>query len=141
MMNHLRIMHPAGKSGFSLVEVIIALLLASAIIAVLVRSVAVARSLTYANALRVGAFGVCKAKLEEVRGMEYSQLDPTNFVVETGLRFLHLSGRDRLPIACTRSVALNAQTNPVRTDVQVTVQWQYRDTPFQEQVIGTVYPK
>lgn len=131
----------SSKAGFTLVEVAIALGLVTILVTVLVQTIGVARRLTYANAQRVAAFGMCKARLETVRGMDYESVDPTNFVDETDLRFLHLSGRERIPIACTRSVDLATQTNPVRTDVTVNLQWQFLGNVYQESVTGTVYPR
>ena len=130
-----------NNEGFTLAEVMVALLLIAMLSAVLIQSVALSRRITYSNAQRVSAFGMCKGRLEGVRGMEYDQIVVTNFIAETGLQFLHLSGKDRLPIACSRSVTINSQTNPVRKDIQVLVSWNYRGTAFQEQINAVVYPK
>lgn len=130
-----------GAAGFTLAEVMISLLLVTMLIAALVQSIMVGRSLTYSNAQRVAAFGMCKAKLEEMRGMDYTQLVTTNFADEADLRFAHLSGAEQIPITCARTVELTPQTDPERTDVSVQVDWNYRGVALVERVDATVYPR
>jgi Tfp pilus assembly protein PilX len=130
-----------GRAGFMLVEVVIGIVLVVLLVMALFQSVTLARHLTHANAQRVGAFGMCKARLEQLRGMDYADLSGTNFVMESDLQFTHLSGKEQLPIHCVRSLTFTPQANPQRTDVQVTVAWTYRGTPFREQLNGVIYPK
>jgi len=123
------------------VETIVGLLLVTLLTLALVESVGLSRRLTYANALRLAAFGMCKSRLEQVRALGFDQLNPTNFPAETAIRFAHLSGRSRLPLTCNRSVSFSPQVDPERTDVQVTVTWNYGGLTLQEHILGSVYPK
>jgi len=137
---------PAGygtrrEEGFTLVEIVVGVLLVAILIGAVAQSVFVSRRLTYANAQRVGAFGMCKSRLEELRGMEYSVLRTNTFSTETNLKFMHLSGRDRVPVSCTRSITLEEEDDPPRLNVNVTVNWNYLGQALSESVDGVIFDK
>jgi len=128
------------KEGMTLVEVMVSILIISAMATAIVLSVRVARQLTYATAQRVAAFGMGKAMVETIRAMDYNAIAPTNFVTEANLRFTHLSGRERTALTCTRTVSITPLANPERKEIGVSIRWQYRDQALQEQVSAIIYP-
>ena len=69
------------RRGVSLVEVMISMLVISLMAGALVRSVMMARGLTHASSQHVSAFGLCQAKLEEIRSH-----DPMFQVISTSPR-------------------------------------------------------
>ena len=134
---------PRGRNphrGFTLVEVMVSLLVIAMLAAALVRSVAMSRTLTQASSQHVSAFGLCQAKLEEIRSQDYADIITTNFPVETSIRLTHLGGASQQALTCDRSVAILPMTAPLRKEVLVTVQWQFRGRTIQEQLLGVIYP-
>ena len=104
-----------------------------------VRSVGMARQLNYAASLRLSAFGLCKAKLEQIRAEDYSSVESSNFPKEPGLSLSHLSGKSQNRIFCDRSTSVQDFVSPDRKVVGVTVSWQFRGRPLQEQISGVLY--
>ena len=130
-----------SKLGLTVLEVLVSLTLLGIVGGALVRSVILARQLTYASSQRVSAFGLCRARIEEVRGFDYANIAATNFPAETGIRLSHLGGQNQDPINCDRAVAIQTLTGPDRKEVLVTVSWNYRDRNLQEDITGILYPR
>ena len=76
-----------SKLGLTVLEMLVSLSLLGIVGGALVRSVILARQLTYASSQRVSAFGLCRARIEEVRGFDYANIAATNFPAETGFDF------------------------------------------------------
>lgn len=128
------------QRGFTLVEVMVSLLVIAMLAAALVRSVLMSRTLTQASSQHVSAFGLCQAKLEEIRSQDYASISTTNYPAETAIRLTHLGGSSQQALLCDRSVAVQPMTAPARKEVLVTVQWQFRSRTAQEHLLGVVYP-
>ena len=100
-----------------------------------------ARQITAASSQRVSAFGLCEARLEQARGIDYSDLVAANFPAETGITLSHLSGETQQALLCDRAVAIQNLTSPDRKEVIVTVDWAYRGRALQESSTGILYPR
>ena len=125
----------------TLIEVMIFMMLVLIISAVLIQSVATSKRVTYMTSLRGSAFGMCHARLEEIRAMDYVSILDATFPLETHMRFAHLGGKDRIPLSCARSVTVTEQANPTRKEVQVTVAWDFLGRSVQEDVWAIIYPR
>ena len=128
------------RQGLSLIEVMVSMLVISLMAGVLVRSIMVARNLTQSSSQNVTAFGLCQAKLEQLRGEDYATITSTNYPAESGLRLTHLGGLSQAAVTCDRTVTIQPRSAPDRKEVTVTVAWQVRDRPLQQQLLGVIYP-
>ena len=128
-------------AGFTLVEVMVALLLAALAAGGVYRGLFVCRGLNQANAQRVVAFGLCSAQLEHVKGMGYEEVVPGGFALEPSVPLTHLGGIHHVPVVGARNTTVRELANPVRKEVVVRVDWTFRGRALTEQLTGLVYPK
>ena len=137
----IRVFGLGTKSGLTVLEVLVSLAVLGVVGGAFVRSVIVARQLTYASSQRVSAFGLCQARIEEVRGFDYVSIAATNFPAETGIRLSHMGGHNQEPVTCDRTVGIQSLTGPDRKEVIVTVSWNYRGRNLQEDITGILYQR
>jgi len=117
------------------------LLIAALMSASLIRCVVIAKSLNHANEQRVIAYGMAKAKVEELQGLKYDKLIASDFRPERDIAFTHLGGGGHLPLTCTRHTRIYTRNSPDRKEVLTQVQWKYRGKFFREKAIAVLYPK
>lgn len=129
------------RSGLSLVEVMVSILLLGMLGGAVGRSLIMARQITNASSQRVSAYGLCEARLEQARGMDYADVVATNFPAETGITLSHLSGETQQALLCDRSVTIQDLSYPDRKQVVVSVDWTYRGRALQETATGVLYPR
>ncbi len=129
------------RSGLSLVEVMVSILLLAMLGGAVGRSLIMARQITAASSQRVSAYGLCEARLEQSRGSDYSDVVATNFPTENGLTLSHLSGETQQALLCNRSVTIQDLYYPDRKEVVVNVDWTYRGQALQETATGVLYPR
>jgi prepilin-type N-terminal cleavage/methylation domain-containing protein len=131
------------KKGFTLIEVMIATFLVGILGAGVISGATVARRLTYVNAQRVSAFGLAKAKLEELKGRGYNELDALygSQVQEVDLDLVNLGGVTQEVIPATRTLSLQDLTSPQRKRVTVRIQWEFQGREIDETVQTFLYPR
>jgi type II secretory pathway pseudopilin PulG len=125
----------------SLIELVISLMVISVLAAALIHSVLLAQHIIHATSQRVSAFGMARAKFEEVQSCAFSDVATTNFPDETGIRLSHRSGPNQLAVNCTRTVTIQPQTAPERKEVDVSVTWNFLDRTLTETIRGVIYPR
>jgi prepilin-type N-terminal cleavage/methylation domain-containing protein len=129
------------QNGMTLVEVVIAIVLISVVASAVAQSMVQARRMTYANAQRWAAFGLCRAKMEDIRSTDYDLLPTMALPEEPGLEMSHLSGRARVRLLCDRTTTVEVLEDPARTVVSVSVTWDYLGRPMEERLTNTLYRK
>jgi hypothetical protein len=122
------------------VEVVVALFLATLIILGIYHTFTLGSDLTYSAAQRVAAFNLCRERIEQMRGMPFDVLISTNFPPEQ-LSLTHLGGSACAVIDCMRSCSLSVTSNPTRAEVEVAVQWEFRERPMEESAFGVIYER
>jgi type II secretory pathway pseudopilin PulG len=91
----------------------------------------------YAAAQRTAAFGLCKERLEQMRGTDFDRVSEVNF--PTGIvQITHLGGSQRIPLTGFISNSIVSQVSPPRKEVTVTVWWECRGRTLQESYSGSV---
>ncbi len=126
--------------GLTLVEVLISLMLAATATLAIYSGVTLAMRHSQHTAHRVAAFGRCRQRLEEMRGMPYVQVTTANFPDET-VRLTHLGGMRRLPLEATISNTITEAADPARKRVVITAQWQYMGQTMTETVSGYIFDR
>ena len=124
-----------------LIEVVICMILLTMVALGLVSGVVIARQLTYSNAQRVAAFGLARARLEELKGLRYETIDPLSYSTETNIQFAHLGGTQQKALEATRVTRLTALENPTRIHAAVAVRWYARGRLQQESATTFIYPR
>ena len=131
------------KSGFTLVEVVVATLLVTLLGAGVIQSTLLARKITYSNAQRVAAFGLAKAKTEELKGVGYEKLTATYGTThsETDLELVNLGGVNQELVKTTRTTTLEDLTSPRRKRVTVSITWDFQGKELEESAEIFLYPR
>ena len=127
--------------GFTLVEVMVSLFLLSVVSLSLTRALVSYRALGYAHAQHVSAFGVARAKLEEVRALPYSDIQASALPTEHNYPFAHLSGAERKPLVCRVRTTVRERTSPERKWVRVRVDWTSRGRRQLVEINTNLYPR
>lgn len=124
-------------------EVMVATFLVGILGAGVVSGVFTARRLTYVNAQRVAAFGLAKAKTEELKGVGYDELDSLYGAQqqEIDLELVNLGGVNQKVLPATRTTTLQTMTTPDRKLVTVTVEWEFQGREIDETVETFLYPR
>lgn len=124
----------------TLVEVIVA----SALIALL--SIGIFSGVTQGvflnnnTAQHTVAFGLCRERLEQMRGVSYASVSTNVFPNET-LSLTHLGGFNRLPLTCTLVNTITENASPTRKIVSVKTEWIYKSMTNYETLYGVIYQK
>ncbi len=131
------------KQGFSIVEVVIATFLVTFVGAGVVSGVITSQRLNYINAQRVAAFGLAKAKIEELHGVGYEELTERygSIQQEIDLELVNLGGVNQVMIPARRTTFLSDLTDPERKQVTVTVEWDFQGREIQENIETLLYPR
>lgn len=130
-----------AKKGFTLVEVAVAMGLAAMATGGIFQGLVLSKGLNQANEQRVVAFGLCLARLEEVKGMGYEEIVAAEFPEEQTIPMTHLGGSQHVGLSGVRNTVVRDLTNPDRKEVEVQIDWTYRGRALTEHVTGLVYPK
>jgi prepilin-type N-terminal cleavage/methylation domain-containing protein len=126
------------KRGFSLIEVMMATLIVGILATGVISGVTLARRLTYVNAQRVAAFGLAKARIEELKGVGYEDLDAGN--PET-LDLVNLGGVNQQIVPARLRTNIRELENPDRKRIVVRVDWRFEGKRVQERVRTFLYPR
>lgn len=124
----------------TIVEVVVA----SALLAIL--SIGIFASIvqgTYINqntAQHTVAFGLCRERLEQMRGVGYASVN-TNVFSNEDLPLTHLGGFTRTPLTCSLTNTITELTVPTRKAITITVSWSCRDLLSHETLYGVIYQK
>lgn len=114
------------RAGFSLLELLVALLIVAVAATALLAWTAALRQMSYLESLSASAIALCQFKLEEIRALHYRNVKQESFPNETGLL---LDGRGTKnphdDIRVTRVVVIRELT-----DMQV---------PLKEVIVRCVY--
>jgi prepilin-type N-terminal cleavage/methylation domain-containing protein len=127
-------------TGMTLVEVVVA----AAVIAIL--SIGIFSSIVqgvYINnntAQHTVAFGLCRERLEQMRGVGYASITTNVFSNET-LPLTHLGGFTRTPLTCTLTNTITNLSSPTRKSISVQVEWSYKNRTSTEILYGIIYQK
>lgn len=131
----------AGRRlGLTLIEVVIASAIIFIVVTGVYQGVIQGLRLNYACAQRIAAFGLCKDRLEQMRGAAYADITPTNFPAET-MKLTHRGGSERIPINCERSSSIQEYSNPILKNVTVTVAWEFAGRTLEETLSAAIYYK
>lgn len=129
-----------SRAGFTLMEIMVAMLLASMSSAGIIRGIVLAKGLNQSSEQRVVAFAMARSQVEEVKGRRFSTLIAGN-TMETGLPMTHLGGEAQTALNCDRWTFIMDQPFPPRKEVFVLVRWTYRGRLMNEFVRAIVYEK
>ncbi len=129
-----------SRAGFTLIEIMVALMLAAMSSAGIFRGIVLAKGLNQASEQRVVAFSMARAQMEQVKGREYSTL-PSGNTTETGLPLTHLGGEAQTNLTCDRWTIVLTRAAPPRKEVFVIVRWTYRGRNMNEWIRGMMYEK
>ncbi|MBN2301278.1 MAG: prepilin-type N-terminal cleavage/methylation domain-containing protein [Lentisphaerae bacterium] len=128
------------RSGMTLVEVMVGMFLASLLVGSTYLGVVHGSKTNYVVAQHVSAFGLCKERLEHMRGVAFSSVTSSNFPTEN-ITLTHLGGSLRIPLPCSRTSTIISLLNPPRKEVRVDVTWNFRNWSMSERVHGMLYEK
>lgn len=131
------------KQGFTIVEVVVASLLITLLGAGVFRTAIFSQRITYSNAQRQAAFGLAKAKTEELKGVGYDELDARygSSQQEIDLDLVNLGGVNQKILPATRSTTLQNLSSPQRKLITVTVSWEFQGRSLTETVQIFLYPR
>ena len=130
----------ADSDGFTLVEVMVAMLVAALLSAGVIHSVILVKNLNQANEQRTVAFNLCKSKLEAIVALDYEAIP--DFTTENNLPMTHLGEVARNPLTGIRYTWVTPQTTPIEhKEVRSAVVWTFRDKTLFELATATVYRK
>lgn len=130
----------SDDAGVTLVEVLVGMMLVSLLVGGIYLGVVQGTRLNYASAQHVAAFGLCKERLEHMRGVAFTSVTPENFPTET-LDLTHLGGSQRLPMTCVRSSSIVDVSSPPRKAVTVVVSWKLKEWSLSEFASGVIFHK
>ena len=131
--------HP-GADGFTLVEVMVAMLIAALVSAGVIHSVILVKHLNQANEQRAVAFNLCKSRIESLISIGYDSLPVST--VESNLPMTHLGEVARNELTGTRRTTVTTATTPIEHKViQADVTWSFRNSTLTETATATVYRK
>lgn len=86
------------------------------------------------------AFGLCRERLEQMRGVSYASVN-TNVFANEAMPLTHLGGYTRTPLTCTLSNTITDLSTPTRKAISVTVAWTCRNLTSTEALYGVIYQK
>ena len=129
-------------SGFTLVEVVIAMALVALVVATVLGSLSQGSRLGYATAQHSAGYSLCRETIEQMRGANYGMVIVDNFP-PTNMLLTHLGGTARVPLMCNRYItnAIVEFPNPTRKQVTVAVSWDYQGRHELETSTGFIYLK
>ena len=133
-----------SRQGMTLIEVMIASVVRMLIAAGFLSAIVTGSRLNYSSSQHVAAFGLCKSRFEQMRGMQrdsYASITEGAFPIEASLPLTHAGGQRRIPLACTRSTDIRDLENPTRKEVVITVAWTFAGRPMQERLDAVIYEK
>ncbi|MCK5849358.1 MAG: prepilin-type N-terminal cleavage/methylation domain-containing protein [Kiritimatiellae bacterium] len=128
------------NAGMTLVEVLVGMLLVSLLVSGIFLGVVQGTRANYASAQHIAAFGLCKERIEHMRGVAFSSVTADNFPTEE-LNLTHMGGSQRLPLTCSRSSTIANLTSPTRKAVTVSVNWNFRGWTLIEYANGFIFHK
>jgi len=127
--------------GMTLVEVVIVIGLLSLLTVALYTGTVSGQRVNSSNAHRVAAFGLCKGRMEQIKGDAARSFSTvSNFPPEV-LRLTHLGGKGRIQSWCTRSCQIVLTNPPDRMEVTVTVVWTNMGRPMQESLTSVIFDR
>ncbi len=131
------------QHGFTLIEVVIVLAIASTALAAVMSGIISANRLSYSVAQHQAAWGLCQERFEQMRAADdFWNITTTNFTDETDLFLTHLGGSTKVRMLADRTVQIeNFMDTPVRKRVTIDVDWEYRGTNQNERLQGMIYLK
>jgi len=129
----------SATGGFTLVETLVAMLVAAVLSVGVVHGVTVAKSLNSANEQRMVAFGMCKSQIEELSRQEF---DLIASLPDEDIRLSHLGEQSRSALKCKRVTVVTEHANPIEhKEIRSTVVWRFRGDVKSETVATNVYRK
>ena len=136
----------AGRSrlGMTLIEVMIASGILMLISAGFISAIVTGSRLNYSSSQHVAAFGLCKSRFEQMRGLQmddYTNITEAAFPFEPSLSLTHAGGQGRLPLTCSRTTNVRDLESPIRKEVSITVAWTFAGKPTQERLDAIIYQK
>ena len=132
--------HPKKDAGMTLVEVVVAMLLVAIVAPGIYHGVVHAIAANIGSSQRFAAAGLGREWLEQMRGMPYSNVNPTTFATESVV-LNHLGSAQNVPIIATRSAIIQERHNPPRKDIEISVAWEYRGHERTETLHSSIYVK
>jgi len=126
-----------ARDGLTVVEVMVAVLIVGIMLAGVFAGATRAVQANYVAAQRSAAFGLCKERLEQMRGADFDSVTEANFPTGT-VQVTHLGGSQRIPLTGFISNSIVSQVSPPRKQVTVTVSWACLGRTLQESYIGSV---
>jgi type II secretory pathway pseudopilin PulG len=126
--------------GMTVVEVVVAAALLSILAVGVYSSVVQGTHINMNTAQHTVAFGLCRERLEQMRGVGYASVNTNVFSNET-LPLTHLGGFSRTPLTCTLVNTITDLSNPTRKVISVRVDWTCRDISSHETIDGVIYQK
>lgn len=132
--------NPTANRGLTLVEVAISMLVIVLLIFAAYSSINRGLDANYEVAQRVVAFGLCRERLEQMRGAGYDNVTTARFTNEI-LRLTHLGGSQRAPLWAQRRSSITNVYLPTRRQVEVVVEWSFRNRSLSERLVGAIFAK
>lgn len=131
-----------NKDGFSLVEVMIALLVTLIVALAMMQTVLVSIEANTKNVIRDEAVKIAEGRLNEARNMPFDDLTvlgvgtdndaiadcPAGFAFPTGLKVTR-SVRNISQDFCTNRTGQQVSANPAAVQIEVNVSWDWRGEP------------
>ncbi|MDD4734491.1 MAG: type II secretion system protein [Kiritimatiellae bacterium] len=129
-----------GRRGFTLVEVVIGITLMAMVLFAMIGGLLSANRLSASASQHYAAFQHARARIEQMRGTNYSALTTNDFPagqVELG----YINGLQRLPVYGYLSNSVASYSSPDRKVVDVSVTWSFRGRGRTQEVRGVIYDK
>lgn len=130
----------AVRGGMTLIEVMVAVSLATLLLYSLHTGMTTGTKLTYSTTQRMVAFGLCKDTLERMRGAAFKDVTASNFFAHP-VRLTHMGNSSKVPLNGVLNSTITDRDDPPRKDVTVTVAWSFMGHPFSESVQAVIYKK
>lgn len=129
-----------GRCGFTLVEVVVGTTLLAMLLFAVIGGLIAANGLSTVAAQHFAAFQHARARIEQMRGTNYSAVATNVFLPET-LDLGYVGGLQRLPVQGFLTNRVAAYSAPDRKVVDVSVTWIYRGRARTQEVRGVIFDK
>lgn len=130
----------ASCAGVTLVEVMVSMALVAIFSTGLYAAIIQASRANYQASQRVAAVGLCRERLEQMRGVPYQNLNSAHFPDET-VQLTHLGGTAMLPLMGMRRCTFQTLYAPSRTVVSTEVEWVYAGHTNREVFYSVIFEK
>ncbi len=129
-----------GRRGFTLVEVVIGITLMAMVLFAVIGGLLSANRLSAAASQHFAAFQQARARIEQMRGTNYSAVATNAFLAER-IELGYISGRLRTPVYGYLSNSVASYSSPDRKVVDISVTWNGRGRVLTQEVRGVIYDK